>query len=63
MQESNLSKQPSKASKTSNEPSFISKTKWMDETFCKGGCDEIERLDKLCLACQIEYQDYMKEKC
>lgn len=61
MSELNSSKQQSKTYKPLSEPCSTLKTGWEDLTFCKGGCDEITTLDKLCQACQCEYQDWRNE--
>ena len=62
MQESTQQLELFPISKTSGETCYTSRTEWADNTFCRGGCDEIERLEDACQACKIEYHEYWEQR-
>jgi len=65
MQESKQHPKSSKTCKTLKEPcSTLNQeqehARWLNEAFCGGYCDEVKEFDKLCAACKIEYDQFMK---
>lgn len=62
MQESKQQTEQSTSYKTLKEQCSTSETSWSDMTFCRGGCDEIERLEDACAACKAEWHDYWSER-